>query len=77
MAIDKEQRAQLETQLAEIRREIRELHDERLRLNKYAPGEEGNRHAFIGEQLKILRRTENELNAPLLDAMEDDIRSQG
>lgn len=75
MAIDKAQRAQLEAKLAGIRREIHELHDEQLGLNKHAAGAEGNRHAFISSQLRILRNIERELNAPLLDAMEDDIRS--
>jgi septal ring factor EnvC (AmiA/AmiB activator) len=72
--MDKVARDQLESELAELRREIRELQDEQAQLNKHAPGPEGNRHAFITTQLQILRDTEAELNKPLLDAMEDDIR---
>jgi hypothetical protein len=74
MFIDKAQRAQLTAKLIEVRRDIAELHTEQLGLNREAVGTEGNRHAFIGAQLRILRDAERELNAPLLDAMEDDIR---
>jgi hypothetical protein len=45
--MDKVARSQLESQLAELRREIRELQDEQAQLNKHAPGPEGNRIAAI------------------------------
>ena len=73
--MDKAERAELDAKLAALRHDMQELRDEQLRLNKHAAGQEGNRHAFISAQLRIMRTTERELNSPLLDAMEDDIRN--
>lgn len=75
MFIDNAQRAQLTARLADVRQEIDALHTERLGLNKDAAGAEGDRHAFIGARLWLLRDIERELNAPLLDAMDDDNRN--
>ena len=76
MFLDKALRSQLTAKLIEVRRKIDTLQIERRRLNMNAGGAEGDRHALIGAKLQILRETEQGLNAPLLDAMENSIRKK-
>jgi len=75
MFLDEAHRALLTAKLANVRQEINDLHIERRGLNEDAAGAEGDRHAFIGARLWMLRDTERELNAPLMDAIEDDKRN--
>jgi hypothetical protein len=76
MFIGKTERARLTAKLIEVRRKIDVLQIERRALNMNAAGAEGDRHTFIGAKLQILRVAERELNAPLLDAMENSIRKK-
>jgi hypothetical protein len=64
--MDKVARAQREAELEALRGEMRVMQDEQAQLNEHAPGPEGNRHASITSQLRILRNTETELRRPLL-----------
>jgi hypothetical protein len=66
--MDKIARAQLEAELEALRGEARQLQVEQALLSQHAPGPEGNRHAFITSQLRILRDTEAKLRRPLLPA---------
>jgi hypothetical protein len=66
--MDKVALALREAELEALRGEMRELQVEQAQLNQHAPGPEGNRHAFIASQLRILRNTETELRRPLLPA---------
>jgi hypothetical protein len=75
MFLDEAHRALLTAKLANVRQEIDDLHLERRGLNENAAGAEGDRHASIGARLRMLRDAERELNAPLMDAMEDDKRN--
>ena len=75
MVIDEPHRARLRAKLANVRQEIDDLHIERRGLNSDAAGAEGDRHAFIGARLSLLREAEREINAPLIDAMETDKRN--
>jgi predicted nuclease with TOPRIM domain len=64
--MDKIARAQLEAELEALRGEVRQLQVEQALLNEHVRGPEGNRHAFITSQLRILRDTEAKLSRPLL-----------
>jgi hypothetical protein len=66
--MDKVARAQLEAELEALRGEVRQLLVEQALLNEDAPGPEGNRHAFITSQLRVLRNTETRLSRPLRPA---------
>jgi hypothetical protein len=66
--MDKVARAQLEAELEALRGEVRQLLVEQALLNQHASGPEGNRHAFITSQLRVLRNTETRLSRPLRPA---------
>ena len=71
--MDKTQRTEIEAQLVELRREIRELQDERLALDK-SDAVGAKRHAFLGDQIRLMRLTESKFDTQLLDELQREVR---
>jgi hypothetical protein len=75
MAYDKATIAAIAAKAAALRKEADELEKEQSTLNEYAPGDEGNRHAFLGIEIRGLRERAVKMIEPVLDALEDDLKN--
>ena len=74
MAHTKEQLAKFSAQAAKLRAEAHRLEAEQETLDEHGSAE-GNSHWMLGTKIKQLREEADRVYAPILDAMEDDIRN--
>jgi hypothetical protein len=75
MAYTKEQLAEFERQSSDLNRQAVRLELERAKLQESAPGAEGDKEWLLGVEIRKLRAKAKEIYAPVLDAMEDDLKN--
>ena len=75
MAHTKEQLAEFEAKAAALRQEANTLEAEQKTLNEHGSSTEGDRHWLLGVQIRLLRAEADRVYAPVLDAMEDEIKN--
>jgi hypothetical protein len=74
MAYTKEQLAECAAKAAELRKEAHTLEAEQKTLNEHGSAE-GDRHWMLGTRIRLLRDEANRVYAPVLEAMEDEIKN--
>jgi hypothetical protein len=75
MAYTKDELVAFAAQALELRQQAHALELEQAQLNEYAPGAEGDRHRMLGAQIRALRAKATEIYAPVLDALEEILKS--
>jgi hypothetical protein len=74
MAYTKEELVEFAAQALELRQQAHALELEQAKFNEFAPGAEGDRHWRLGSQIRSLRAKAAEIYAPVLAALEDDLK---